>query len=124
MWPKLRETKVVSYLSLFSSFGTLLCCALPSTLVILGFGATVASFVSEFPQLIWLSDHKAWVFGFSFFMLTLSYIGQRYSQDMSCPVDKKDDCQKTKGWARPLFFLTLGVNLVGFIYAFVLPVLL
>jgi mercuric ion transport protein len=32
----------LSYLSLFTSLGTLLCCALPSLLVLFGLGATVA----------------------------------------------------------------------------------
>ena len=31
---------VLSYISLFTSFGTLLCCALPSLLVLLGLGAS------------------------------------------------------------------------------------
>jgi hypothetical protein len=37
---------VLGYLSLFTSLGTLLCCALPSLLVLLGLGATVATGVS------------------------------------------------------------------------------
>ena len=40
-----RAGGVLSYLSLFTSFGTLLCCALPSLLVLVGLGATVASFL-------------------------------------------------------------------------------
>ena len=35
-----------SYLSLFTSLSTLLCCALPSLLVLFGLGASVASFLS------------------------------------------------------------------------------
>ena len=53
---------VLSYISLFTSFGTLLCCALPSLLVLLGLGATVASFLSAVPWLVVLSRHKTWVF--------------------------------------------------------------
>src|SRR5256885_5704480 len=56
---------VLSYLSLFTSFGTLLCCALPSLLVLLGLGATVASFLSAAPWLVTLSRHKTWVFTIS-----------------------------------------------------------
>ena len=50
------DTGLVSYLSLFTSFGTLLCCALPSLLVLFGLGATVASFLSSLP---WLVDPVA-----------------------------------------------------------------
>lgn len=119
-----RESKFISYLSLFTSFGTLLCCALPSTLVLLGFGASLAGFLGDFPQLIWLSDHKGLVFGLSFFMLGVSYLGQRYAQKAACPIDQKDNCETTKNWSRPLFFVTLGINVIGAFYAFVLPRLL
>ena len=124
MLPQLKESKLVSYLSLFSSFGTLLCCAIPSSLVLLGFGASLASFLGEFPQLIWLSENKGIVFGLSFFMLAISYLGQKYAEKQVCPIDKKDDCESAKNWSKPLFFVTLGINLIGAFYAFILPKLL
>lgn len=119
-----RFQKFFSWFGLFSSVGTLLCCALPSTLVLLGFGATLASFLGNFPQLIWLSDNKAYVFGLSFFMLGVSFVGQRYAQSQVCPIDKKADCEAAKDWSRPLFWTSLGINSVGSFYAFILPKLL
>ena len=116
--------KIVSWLGLFSSFGTLICCAIPSSLVLLGFGATLASFLGNFPELIWLSDNKGTVFGASFLMLGLSYLAQRYAQLQVCPVDKKEDCQVTKDWSKPLFWVSFGINVIGSFYAFVLPRLL
>ncbi len=128
MWQALKENKttqvLVSYGGLFTSFGTLLCCALPSTLVLMGFGASLAGFLGEFPELIWLSENKEWVFGASFFMLGVSYLGQRYSAKEVCPIDKKEECETTKSWSKPLFFVTLGINLIGAFYAFILPHLL
>lgn len=38
-----RESRLPGYLSLFASVGTLVCCALPAMLVLVGLGATVAS---------------------------------------------------------------------------------
>ena len=38
---------LVGYLGLFSSFGTLVCCAIPSALVLLGFGASLAGFLTK-----------------------------------------------------------------------------
>lgn len=116
--------KFFSWFGLFSSFGTLICCAIPSTLVLLGFGATLASFLGNFPQLIWLSENKGYVFGFSFIMLGISYAGQKYAQSQVCPIDKKEDCEKTKDWSKPLFWVSLAINVVGSFYAFVLPKLL
>ena len=113
--------KTISWFGLFSSFGTLLCCAIPSTLVLLGFGATLASFLGNYPELIWLSDKKGIVFGLSFIMLVISFAGQRYSAGQVCPVYKKEDCETTKDWSRPLLWLSLGINILGSFYAFVLP---
>jgi hypothetical protein len=113
--------KFLSWLGLFSSFGTLLCCALPSSLVLLGFGATLASFLGNFPQLIWLSENKGIVFCLSFFMLGISFVGQKYAQAQVCPIDKKEDCEKTKDWSKPLFWFSFGINMIGSFYAFVLP---
>jgi mercuric ion transport protein len=53
-----RADGLLGYFSLFTSLGTLLCCALPSLLVLIGLGATVASVVSAAPWLIAFSRHK------------------------------------------------------------------
>jgi hypothetical protein len=128
MWQRLKENKTVrgllSWAGLFGSLGTLLCCAIPSTLVLLGFGATLASFLGNFPQLIWLSENKGLVFGFSALMLLLSFLGQSYAKAQACPIDKKEDCQKAKDWSKPLFLFSLGINVIGSFYAFVLPLIL
>ena len=116
-----KGSKFLSWLGLFSSFGTLICCAIPSTLVLLGFGATLASFLGNFPQLIWLSENKGIVFGLSFLMLGISFIGQKYAESQVCPIDKKEDCEKTKSWSKPVFGFSLGINVIGSFYAFVLP---
>jgi hypothetical protein len=124
----LRENNLVkkflAWFSLFGSFGTLICCALPSTLVLLGLGSTLASLLGNFPFLIWLSENKGLVFGFSFSMLFLSYIGQRYAALQACPIDQKENCEQTKQWARPVLWISLFLNCVGTFYAFVLPHLL
>jgi len=57
-----RQNFWLQYLSLFSSLGTLLCCALPSLLVLFGLGATVGSLLTAVPWLVSLSHHKNWVF--------------------------------------------------------------
>ncbi|HXH74674.1 MAG TPA: hypothetical protein VNJ08_06890 [Bacteriovoracaceae bacterium] len=125
MLPVLKESKsfhkFISWFGLFSSFGTLLCCAIPSSLVLLGFGATLASFLGNFPQLIWLSENKEIVFGLSFLMLGLAFLGQRYAQTQVCPIDKKEDCETAKGWSKPIFWISFGINVVGAFYAFILP---
>ena len=63
--PPAVRSALLSYLSLFCSLGTLLCCAVPSLLVLLGMGATVASALSAVPWLVTLSHHKNWIFAIS-----------------------------------------------------------
>ena len=46
----LQQTKLTSVLSLLTSGGTLVCCALPALLVALGAGATLASLVAAVPH--------------------------------------------------------------------------
>src|SRR3954468_1053618 len=91
-----RTSGVLSYLSLFTSFGTLLCCALPSLLVLLGLGATVASFLSAVPWLVALSRHKVWVFAVSGLLIAanLLYVyaiaPRLQSAGGTCPADSPD----------------------------------
>jgi mercuric ion transport protein len=56
-----RESSV-SWLALFASASTLVCCALPIALVSLGMGATITALTSTFPFLVTLSEHRLWVF--------------------------------------------------------------
>src|SRR5437667_6475405 len=64
----------LSYLSLFTSLGTLLCCALPSLMVLFGLGATVASVLSDAPWLVSMSHHKQWVFIAAGMLITTNFV--------------------------------------------------
>lgn len=125
MLSALKENKKLqafaSWLGLFTSFGTLICCAIPSLLVVLGMGATLANFLTHVPQLIWLSEHKELVFGTSFAMLALSYAAQRYSASLACPIDQREACENAKGWGKPIFWASVVINIVGAFWAFVMP---
>ena len=54
-----------SLLTLFASSSTLICCAIPALLVALGAGAVLSTFVSIFPGIVWVSQHKIEVFAFA-----------------------------------------------------------
>ena len=49
-------------LTLFTSFGTLVCCALPALMVTLGMGTTLAGFIGMFPSITFISDYKESIF--------------------------------------------------------------
>jgi mercuric ion transport protein len=128
--PATRENRALPYLGLFSSIGTLLCCALPSLLVLLGFGATVASVLSFVPWLVTLSRHKVWVFGASALLLAANwYYLYRLAPRLlaargACPSEEPDACARVTRFSRLLLWLAMALYAAGFAVAYVLPLLL
>jgi len=114
-----------AYLSLFGSMSTLICCALPATLVFLGAGATFASLITAFPQLIWISEYKIWFFSGAGILLGLSGYLQFFKPQV-CPADpiKGKACSNTKRLAQIVYFCSLALYVVGFFFAFILPSLI
>ena len=112
-------------LSLLTSGGTLVCCALPALLVALGAGATLASLVAAVPQLVWLSEHKTGVFVFASVMLAISGYMQWRARSLPCPADPvlAATCTQTRQAAATVYFLSLGIYAVGGFFAFILPLI-
>jgi mercuric ion transport protein len=122
---------LLSYLSLFTSFGTLLCCALPSLLVLLGLGATVASFLSAVPWLVTLSHHKNWVFGVSGaliagnFVYTYVLAPRLLVRGMGCATDGPDACVRASRTSRVVLWISAVLYCCGAFTAYLLgPILM
>lgn len=118
------EQKGVTWFTLFTTTGTLVCCALPIMLVTLGLGATVAAITSHFPFLITLSQHKSWVFAFSGAMLALSG-WLMYRPGRACPTDAELGvlCNKTHVWNKRIYWTSVVIWCVGFFAAYLaLPI--
>jgi mercuric ion transport protein len=116
----------LNYLSLFGSVGTLLCCALPSLLVLFGFGATVAAALSWVPWLVTLSKHKQWTFAFVGLLIALGFantyfIGPRLRTGEACETDA---CRTASRVSRILVWTSAGLYSVGFFVAYVLGLIL
>lgn len=71
---KTWQVRATPLAALAASVSTLLCCALPSLLVFLGLGATVASLVASVPWLVTLSRHKGWAFGAAGVLIAASWL--------------------------------------------------
>ena len=114
-----------SWLLLFTTSGTLLCCALPITLVSLGMGATVATMASSAPWLIALSQYKLWMFLVSGILIALSTYAV-YRPGRSCPTDAAlaAACERADKWNRRFIMISGGMWLLGFITAYALPLVL
>jgi hypothetical protein len=121
---------VLGYLSLFTSFGTLLCCALPSLLVLLGLGATVASFLAAVPWLVTLSHHKNWVFLVSGiliagnFLYTYVLAPKLRLSGATCSPDSPEACQDASALSRALLWISAALYCIGLFSAYLLGPLL
>lgn len=121
-----ERTSVLSYFSLFTSFGTLLCCALPSLLVLVGLGATVASFLSFAPWLVTLSRNKDWVFAVSGVLIGLNFAYLYFlspklqARGGACPVDSPDACSTASRTSKVLLWVSASIYAAGFFSAYLL----
>jgi len=119
-------SKVIDYLTLFSSTTTLVCCALPATLVMLGAGSVMASLTVNVPGLIWISSHKVPFFVFAAVMLTLGAWLQWRARRLPCPIepDLAAACMRTRKTSLIVYLVSLIIFLIGGFFAFIAPRLL
>jgi hypothetical protein len=114
-----------AFASLLLSSSTLLCCALPALLVAIGAGAVLAGLVSAVPQLIWLSAHKALVFGVAGAALAAAGLVQWRTRGLPCPTDPAlaRACLRTRRIAVVTWWIAAVTYGVGAAFAFLIPVL-
>ncbi|MCZ6852739.1 MAG: hypothetical protein O7G86_02365 [Gammaproteobacteria bacterium] len=110
---------------LFTTSGTLLCCAIPIVLVSVGFGAVVASMATNLPWLITLSLYKGWMFSISGLLIALA-AWAIYRPGRECPADPElaAACEQADIWNRRFIGVSGGMWSVGFISAYALEYLL
>lgn len=116
-----KKHMLVPALSLFTSAGTLICCALPAMLVTLGAGAAMAGLVSTLPWLVALSKYKIWTFGFAGLMLVIAGAMRWYNRNAPCPIDPEqaqacNRIRKISGW---IYAISVLIYAIGFFFAFV-----
>ena len=128
---KRPESALLSYLSLFTSLGTLLCCALPSLLVLFGLGATVASFLTAVPWLVTLSQHKSWVFLISGLLIAVSFLyiyrtaPRLKAHGETCSIeDAQTACDAATRLSHIALWISAAIYVIGFFTAFLLGPLL
>jgi hypothetical protein len=115
----------VAFGTLLASTTTLLCCVLPAVLVSVGAGAVLVGLVSAFPQLIWLSEHKALVFGIAGVLLAISGVMIWHARRLPCPVDPvaARSCTRLRRLSAWLYGVSLAAFAAGAAFAFLLPAL-
>jgi len=124
-----RRAALLNYFSLFSSFSTLICCALPSVLVLLGMGSAVASLLSSAPWLVTLSRHKIWTFSIAGTLIAASFvmtyaIAPRLLDGKACAADDPTTCGEVSRLSRFVLWGSAAIWSGGFFVAYLLgPIL-
>lgn len=123
-----KRSAMLGYFSLFTSLSTLLCCALPSLLVLFGLGASVASALSFMPWLVTLSRHKQWTFSVSGVLIALSLVNTYYVaprlRPAECSPGDPSACEDASRVSKVLLWVSAAIYMVGVFVAYVLgPIL-
>ena len=124
-----RRAALLNYFSLFSSFSTLICCALPSVLVLLGMGTTVASLLSAAPWLVSLSRHKIWTFSIAGTLIAASFVmtyvvAPRLQAGETCDAEDPTTCGEVSKISRVVLWGSALIWGYGFFVAYLLgPIL-
>jgi uncharacterized BrkB/YihY/UPF0761 family membrane protein len=123
-----KRSAILSYFSLFTSLGTLLCCALPSLLVLLGLGASVGSLLSFLPWLVTLSHHKRWTFAISAVLIACSFVNMYYLaprfRAKECSPGSPSACAEASKLSKFLLWASAVIYAAGFFVAYALgPIL-
>ncbi len=115
-----RRNVGVAFGTLLASSATLVCCVLPAVLVSLGAGAALVGLVSAFPQLVWLSENKGWVFGIAGMLLAASGAMLWHARRLPCPIDPAAarSCMRLRRISHTLYFIAVGSYLLGALFAF------
>jgi uncharacterized membrane-anchored protein len=105
--------------------GTLVCCALPALLVLLGAGSVLATALSWWPGLTVLSEQKTVVFGLAGAALVVAGVTLWQSARLPCPLNPEaaQRCRKRRRQAQGLYALSCTLFAIGSLAAFVLPLL-
>jgi hypothetical protein len=109
-----------AFLSLFTSTGTLICCALPALLVSIGAGTVMAGLIEAVPQITWIGKHKVAVFAVAGVLLVISGAWQWYARSLPCPADKAQAaaCARARQVSWIVWGLSVALYAVGFFFAF------
>jgi hypothetical protein len=120
------SARAASLLTLLSSGGTLICCALPAAFVALGAGAALSTLIATVPQLVWFSEHKTGVFLTAGIMLLVSGLLQWRARKLPCPVDPDlaRTCITLRRRSLQIYCISAALFSIGGFFAFVAPLLM
>ena len=125
MLEKIKLMKL-GLMTLFISSSTLICCALPAIFVAVGAGATLASLINVFPQLIIISQHKVLISFITLIILLVAGVMIKKSEALPCPVDPnlRTICLKTRKNSKILYYLSVIIFASASVFTYLVPLYL
>lgn len=119
------KQKASSFFALFTSTGTLICCALPAAVAAFAGGAAVTSMISTFPWLVPLSANKGWIFLGSGIMLVISGIlVYRPQGKVACSITGGEGCEVAGRFTKIMFWSSVIIYGTGAFFAYaIVPVM-
>ena len=125
IWSNKIRQDAVSLFSLFSSLSTLLCCALPILMVVLGLGAVTAGLISSLPFLAVLGKYKVYFFLFSGLIITsnflLLYRNKKPVKECLITENAETACEKASRMSKIILWTSCVLYAIGFFAAYLLP---
>ena len=117
-----QESSKLGLLTLLASTSTLIWC-LPALFVALGAGATFASMVNAFPQLVIISHYKIYISVITLIILVIAGLLIEKSKNDPCPVDPnlRDICLRTRKRTSNIYYVSVGIFIFASFFTYVLP---
>ena len=112
-----------SFLSLFTSTSTLICCALPAVFVSLGAGASFASLIGFFPMLPMLSTYKIEITVAALVMLIASGLINRRTARLPCPIEPgaAKACMQTRRRSAVTWWFSVAIFSGASLFTYLVP---
>ncbi|MEX0721570.1 MAG: hypothetical protein WD059_12940 [Balneolaceae bacterium] len=119
------QQNLSSFLAVFTSTGTLLCCALPSAVVAIAGGSALVSLISTFPVLVTISQYSDWIFLGAGILIAFSGIFiLRPKGKIACSVTGGKGCEVAGRFQKIIFWTSVIIYSIGLFAAYaLLPIL-
>ena len=112
---------IYPFLSLFTSLGTLICCALPALFISLGMGASLITVLSTFQWMVVLSKYKIYLFLTAGILLIISFFLFLRGRNAPCPSDpfQARICSRLRFTNLIMIIISLITFITGFFFTYI-----
>lgn len=108
------KQRLISFLALFTSAGTLICCALPAAIAAIAGGAALGAFISTFPWLVPISRYKEWIFvGAGIFIILSGILTLRPQGKVACSITGGKGCEIAGRLTKATFWGSVIIYFIG-----------